>query len=220
MLTDDQIWSAIDGQRGRVADLLESLTDEQWEHPSLCDGWTVRDVGAHLTLQQMSLAQAVRLALRNPRQALDVNRIIRESSRKQARALSTKAIVAAIRATVGRHRHNPGVTHRTTLVDILVHGMDIAIPLNLHLEIPADAAAEAAAQVRSSAGTTKNRVFRDLSMRRFELLATDFPWSTGDGPEIRGPIRALLLLLTGRPVGLADVTGPGADVLRRQLVAA
>ena len=220
MLTDDEIWSAIDHQRGRVADLLESLTAEQWEHPSLCDGWTVRDVGAHLTLQQMTLAQAVRLVLRNPSHAVDVNRIIRESSRRQARALSTEAIVAAIRATIGQRRHNPGVTHRETLIDNLVHGMDIAIPLNLHLEIPGDAAAEAAARVRSYAGTAKNRVFRDIPLREFALVATDYPWSAGEGPEIRGPMKALLLLLTGRSVGLADVTGPGADAVRRQLVAA
>jgi uncharacterized protein (TIGR03083 family) len=220
MLTDDQIWSAIDGQRGRVAELLESLTDEQWQHPSLCEGWTVRDVGAHLTLQQMTLARAVRLVLRNPSHALDVNRIIHESSRRQAAALSTEAIVAAIRATVGQRRHNVGVTLRETLIDNLVHGLDIAIPLKLDLEIPADAAAEAAARVRSYHGTGKNRVFREIPLREFRLVATDHAWCAGDGPEIRGPIRALLLLLTGRPAGLADVTGPGADVLRRQLVSA
>jgi uncharacterized protein (TIGR03083 family) len=220
MLTDDQIWSAIDDQRGRVAELLESLPDEQWQHPSLCEGWTVRDVGAHLTLQQMTLAQAVRVVLRNPSHALDVNRIIHESSRRQAAALSTEAIVAAIRATVGQRRHNVGVTLRETLIDNLVHGLDIAIPLKLDLEIPADAAVEAAARVRSYHGTGKNRVFREIPLRDFRLVATDHAWSAGDGPEIRGPIRALLLLLTGRPAGLADVTGPGADVLRRQLVAA
>ena len=220
MLTDDQIWSAIDGQRGRVAELLESLDDDQWEHPSLCEGWTVRDVGAHLTLQQMTLAQAMRVVLRNPSHALDVNRIIHESSRRQAAALSTEAIVAAIRATVGQRRHNPGVTHRETLIDNLVHGMDIAVPLQLEIEIPADAAAEAATRVRSFDGTGRNRVFRDIPLREFRLVATDHVWSAGDGPEISGPIRALRLLLTGRPAGLADMTGPGADVLRRQLVPA
>jgi uncharacterized protein (TIGR03083 family) len=220
MLTDDQIWSAIDSQRARIAELLETLSDEQWEQPSLCTGWTVRDVGAHLTLQQMTLAQAVRLVLRNPSDALDVNRIIRESSRRQAAAMSTQAIVAAIRATIGHRRHNPGVTHRETLIDNLVHGMDIAIPLNLDLEIPADAAAEAAVRVRALDGTRKNRVFRDIALRDFRVIATDCTWSAGEGPEIRGPISALLLLLTGRPAGLAAVTGPGADVLRRQLVAA
>jgi uncharacterized protein (TIGR03083 family) len=220
MLTDDQIWSAIDSQRAGLPSCWKrSATSNGSTRPS-AQGWTVRDVGAHLTLQQMTLAQAVRLVLRNPSDALDVNRIIRESSRRQAAAMSTQAIVAAIRATIGHRRHNPGVTHRETLIDNLVHGMDIAIPLNLDLEIPADAAAEAAVRVRALDGTRKNRVFRDIALRDFRVIATDYTWSAGEGPEIRGPISALLLLLTGRPAGLAAVTGPGADVLRRQLVAA
>ena len=36
----DAVWDAIDGQRARTADLLEQLTAEQWDHPSLCQGWT------------------------------------------------------------------------------------------------------------------------------------------------------------------------------------
>ena len=49
----DQIWQAIDAQRTSLADLLEQLADEEWLQPSLCAGWTVRDVAAHLTLQQL-----------------------------------------------------------------------------------------------------------------------------------------------------------------------
>jgi uncharacterized protein (TIGR03083 family) len=45
----DAVWAAIDSQRLRTADLLEGLSEEQWRHPSLCDGWTVRDVAAHLS---------------------------------------------------------------------------------------------------------------------------------------------------------------------------
>jgi hypothetical protein len=52
------------------------------------------------------------------------------------------------------------------------------------------------------------------------LVATDIDWSSGHGPEIAGPVGAILLLLTGRPVGLADLTGDGADLLRRQGIAA
>ncbi len=32
----DVVWSAIDEQRARTADLLERLTEQQWDHPSLC----------------------------------------------------------------------------------------------------------------------------------------------------------------------------------------
>jgi uncharacterized protein (TIGR03083 family) len=112
------------------------------------------------------------------------------------------------------------VTHRATLVDILVHGLDIAVPLGLPLEITPEAGAEAAAQVRLFDGKSKNRVFRNIPLREYRLVATDVDWSAGDGPEIRGPVSALLLLLTGRRVGLGDVTGPGAEALRRALIPA
>ena len=46
----DALWAGIDDQRSRTAALLEGLAPEQWDHPSLCDGWTVRHVAAHLTM--------------------------------------------------------------------------------------------------------------------------------------------------------------------------
>jgi hypothetical protein len=45
-MNDDEVWAAIDLQRRRTADLLEQLSDEEWRQPSLCRGWTVRDVAA------------------------------------------------------------------------------------------------------------------------------------------------------------------------------
>jgi uncharacterized protein (TIGR03083 family) len=35
-------------QRRRFAEVLSSLTPEQWGMPSRCDGWRVQDVAAHL----------------------------------------------------------------------------------------------------------------------------------------------------------------------------
>lgn len=55
MMNEDEIWAAIDSARGRTADLLERLSDDEWAQPSLCDGWAVRDVAAHLTLQQLTV---------------------------------------------------------------------------------------------------------------------------------------------------------------------
>ena len=65
----DDVWVAIDDHRTRTADLLEMLRDEEWQQNSLCDGWTVRDVAAHLTLQQIDVRQAITMlpfALRHP----------------------------------------------------------------------------------------------------------------------------------------------------------
>lgn len=220
MMDDDTLWGAIDRQRVRVADLLEGLTDDQWSQPSLCEGWTVRDVGAHLTLQQLTIGDAMRFAVRHPTLVRDVNKVILESARLQAAALTSEAIVARIHGMVGQRRHNVGVTPYETLVDILVHGLDVAVPLHLELEIPPEAAAVAAARVRSFDGRGRNRVFTDIPLRAYRLVATDTAWATGDGPEVCGPVAALLLLVTGRPARLAELTGPGADLLRRQVVPA
>ena len=52
----DEVWRTIDQQRAELADLMETFTEADWETPSLCEGWRVREVGAHLTLAQTGLA--------------------------------------------------------------------------------------------------------------------------------------------------------------------
>jgi hypothetical protein len=56
VLNRDQVWKAIDAQRRSLADLLDDLSADAWRQPSLYGGWTVRGVAAHLTLQQLGLA--------------------------------------------------------------------------------------------------------------------------------------------------------------------
>jgi hypothetical protein len=52
-------WRHIDQQRADLADFLEALTTDQWDTPSLCAGWTVRDVGVHLTQSAASSGDRV-----------------------------------------------------------------------------------------------------------------------------------------------------------------
>jgi hypothetical protein len=35
----EDVWRAIDDQRRQLVDLLEDLSDEEWDHPSLCERW-------------------------------------------------------------------------------------------------------------------------------------------------------------------------------------
>jgi uncharacterized protein (TIGR03083 family) len=189
----DQIWPAIDAQRLRVADLLDDLSDDEWRRPSLCAGWTVRDVTAHLTLQQVGFGQAIAMMVRARG---NTDRAIREAACRRAAVMPTGQMIGEIRGMVGSQRHNAGVTSRETLIDILVHGQDIAIPLGRHLNMPADAAAVAASRVWTMRWPPPPPGRRKLA--GFRLVATDTSWSVGVGPEIRGPIGALLLLLCGR----------------------
>src|ERR1700729_111090 len=59
LLDRDQAWQVIDAQRQGLASLLDDLSEHEWQQPSLCDGWAVRDVAAHLTLQQLGAPAAI-----------------------------------------------------------------------------------------------------------------------------------------------------------------
>lgn len=62
--------------------------------------------------------------------------------------------------------------------------------------------------------TTPDTTIVDFWFDGYRLTATDTDWARGDGPEVAGPIGALLLLLTGRRVALEQLTGEGANALR------
>jgi uncharacterized protein (TIGR03083 family) len=212
----DALWAGIDDQRARTAAVLEGLTPEQWEHPSLCEGWTVRQVAAHLTMQQQRVRDALGFLVRHPRmlRSLPLNTFIHDTGVVQAQALSTEQIVAGIRAGIGSRRHNPGLTPLETLTDILVHSQDIAIPLGVDLPMLPSLSALAATRRWDTRNTWLASVNRRLPWADYRLTATDTRWSRGQGPEVTGPIGAILLLITGRPVALDHLTGEGADALR------
>jgi uncharacterized protein (TIGR03083 family) len=212
LLSPDRIWEAIDAQRLRVADLLDQLTDEEWHRTSLCDGWTVRDVAAHLTLQQLTLRQALPSVVKYRG---NVQRATRELAREQAQALSTEQIIARIRGMVGTRRLNVGVTVREALIDALVHGQDIALPLGRHLEIPRHAAAEATTRMWTMRFPQPFPATR--TAKRFRVTATDIDWAAGDGTEVQGSIGAIMLVSSGRLVALPQLSGPGAPALTAAL---
>ena len=212
----DAVWGAIDDQRTRTVDLLEGLSTEQWDHPSLCEGWTVRHVAAHLTLQQQAIRDAVAFIAHHPRmlRSVTLNATIHDSAVLQAQLLSSQEVIARIRAMIGSRRHNAFVTPLETLTDILVHGQDIALPLGLDLTIRPAAGELAATRRWDTRGTWLAMVNRRLPLDGYRLTATDITWTRGHGPEVVGPIGALLLLLTGRDAALEQLTGAGADDLR------
>ena len=213
----DVVWSEIDDQRLRTAAMLEGLTDEQWEQPSLCEGWTVRHVAAHLTLQRQHLTDVVRLLAHHPSllRSHGLNRMIHDSAVLEA-ARPTHEIITRIRSGIGSRRHNSFIAPPGTLSDSLVHAQDIAIPLGLDLEMRPAAALIAVDHIWATRKGWTGAVFRQLPLEGYRLVATDARWSVGTGPEITGPVGALLLLVTGRRVALTWLQGDGAAQLTMQ----
>jgi uncharacterized protein (TIGR03083 family) len=208
----DDVWRAIDDQRRRLVDLLEDLSDQEWEHPSLCQGWTVRQVAAHVALQNTTWAALPRGVLEASRRG-GMNGAIHAMACWHAEQ-PTDQIIGEIRDRIGVWRPLPTVTYRDSAIDYLVHGQDIAIPLERHLTMPIGAAVVAAERV-----WTSPRMFH--ARKRFagyRFVATDVEWAAGAGQEVTGPISGLLLLLTGRSAGLAHLSGPGADALQTRML--
>ncbi len=129
------VWETIDAQRSDLADLLEGLTPEQWMAQSLCDGWRVRDVAAHLTHSHMAPLKAL---LEAAKSGFQFDPMIRRLGIEDSR--SQPQIVAAMRAMVGSRRKVPFTSERDPLMDVLVHGQDIAVPLGIGRSMPSGTA--------------------------------------------------------------------------------
>src|SRR4030088_2117198 len=195
----DKVWQTIDEERLSLAGFLEDLTAEDWETASLCAGWRVRDVAAHLTLAHIGMLPAI---LATARARGNFNRMIRDTAVRQAR-LPAGQYAVLLRGMAGSRKTAPGVTCLEPLTDVLVHGQDMAIPLGRTRPIPAPAAATAATRVWAMGWP----FHAQRKLAGLSILATDHPWSAGQGPHIEGPIAAILLLLTGRPAALPQLSG-------------
>ncbi len=203
-----EAWTAIDDQRRALVHLLDGLSEQEWRQPSLCDGWTVRQVAAHLALQNTTWPAMPRAVLDLLRHG-GMNGAIHALACRYAE-LPVQVIIGEIRDRIGVWRPLPAVTFRETAIDYLVHGQDIAVPLGRTLPMPSGLGVIAADRVWSSP-----RMFRARKkLAGYRLVADDAPWAAGQGQEICGPISALLLLLTGRPAALPRLSGPGVAGLR------
>jgi uncharacterized protein (TIGR03083 family) len=100
----DEVWGAIDAERASLADLLDSLGEQEWEVPSLCAGWRVRDVAAHLTLAQIRPLPGVVAAVRARG---NFNRMVHDSALRQARRLPVLQYAPRLRAMAGSRRKAP-----------------------------------------------------------------------------------------------------------------
>lgn len=192
-MDDSQIWRYIDEQRVDLADFLDTLTPEQWETPSLCRGWTVRQVAAHIT---HSTTNWGKLTLELLRSGMRFNALTLRMARDDQR--KPEEISAAMRAMVGVRRHPPGTAVADPLMDVLVHGQDIAMPLGVERTMPIPAAVVAAERVWTMG-------FPFNARKRFPnvtFTATDADFSVGDGEVMRRPIQAILMTLSGRRAGL------------------
>lgn len=201
-----QLWRHIHAERAALASTLASLTDEAWERPSLCAGWTVKDVAAHvISNPQMGWGSMPGLLGRNLGRGY--NAMIFREVKRWSRGRTPATILAEFETYAASTRHVPITTTVEPLLDSLVHHQDIVRALGLRHDMPPDAAAVAADRARLSGAIVGWR------RPRVRLVATDIDWVRGRGPTVEGPMQELLMLSTGRTPDASLLSGDGMELL-------
>ena len=198
-------WPLIHEERRALLADVDDLTDAQWATPSLCPGWTVRDVFGHMTATaKMTPGRFVgHFASAGFRfHVMSATDIAAETAGPPA------STVAAFRSRLDAVTHPPGPID-AMLGEAVVHSEDIRRPLGIRRSYPPEAVTRAADFFKASNLLigTKARI------AGVTLRATDVTWTTGTGPEVTGPMMSLLMVMTGRKAPLDDLAGPGLATL-------
>jgi uncharacterized protein (TIGR03083 family) len=192
-----------DAEDRDFAAYLRSLDDADWEKPTLCTGWRVRDVIGHILYgNEMNWFT---LPFKMARFGFSSDRSGSHYSAARAEGRSPQQLVEEFEnrnAWAGTCRVFPA---KMVLIDRLAHHQDIRRPLGHHRVVPDDRLLASLDATPSVGG-----VFRSKKrVKGLRLEATDVDWSYGDGPVVRGPGEALLMAMLGRGQAVTDLEGDG-----------
>lgn len=200
MTTDTELQPTVAAELLALADVLDSLPDERWEEPSMCAGWRVREVVAHMTMAARYPQDAFMAELRDHN--FDFGSLSDAVAARDA-DLPIADHLANLRSEVMQH-WAPGIGgYRGALTHAVIHGLDITVPLGLPRTSPDDTIRVILDSLTADGG---HEHFGTKIDGR-SLQATDLDWSHGSGTPLRASAGDLALMLCGRAIPAERVTG-------------
>ena len=196
----------IHAERRLLADDLAALEPSQWALPTWCDKWSVQELVGHLVAAASITAPHFFVGF--IRTGFSFDRFVDKDLRQFAEGTPSE-VLDRFRGIVTSTRTPPGPSY-VALGEIMVHGEDIRRPLGLKGEHPGEHLTSLAEMYKQS-GAPLHGKRRTAGLR---FVASDTDWSSGDGPEVRGPTMSMILAMVGRRGALDDLEGPGVDTLR------
>jgi uncharacterized protein (TIGR03083 family) len=194
-------------ERTDLADFLATLTLDQWDAPSLCARWRVRDVVAHvMSFDGVTPLGMLRRAIRG--RIVDINQV----GVDELASLSPDQVLDRLRARLRPQGLATTFGGRLALLDVTIHHQDIRRPLGMPRTIPG----ERLSCVLSDSLRSPELPGWHLA-RGIRLTPTDLDWSHGSGPEVTGPAEAVLMAVAGRRSAVGELAGPGQPVLASRL---
>ena len=202
-MTDIRV--AVAGERADLADVLAGLPEEDWDKPTLCEGWRVRELVAHITMPfRLSMPRFVAGMVRAGGK---FNRYADRQARRDARELSAAELVDCLRQNINHPWKPPGGGYQGALSHDVIHGLDVTVALGIDRQVPAD-------RLRLILDDLNPRQLKyfGVDLTNLQLRATDLDWTHGTGTVVlSGSAQDLLLVLCGRALPPHHLTGPAAD---------
>lgn len=184
-------------ERHDLADVLSGLPIEAWDAPTLCAGWRVREVVAHITTPfRYSTARFVGELARS---AGNFDRMADRCARRDAQVPPAE-LLAGLREHERHQWQPPGGGLAGALTHDVIHGLDITTALDIARTVPED-------RIRIVLDTVsgdRSRKHFHVDLTDVALCADDIDWSLGSGRQIRGAAQDLALYLCGRKIAVGE----------------
>jgi len=191
---------AVAAEFASLADLLAVASDAQWDTPSMCEGWRVREVVAHMTMAARYSEEEFMTRLR--RCEFDFTRLSNEVASQDA-SLPADELVASLRSGIMQRWTPPGGGYHGALNHVVIHGLDVTVPLSAPRCSPDETIRVVLDDLTVGGGHAHFGIVIDG--RR--LQAGDLDWSHGSGPALCGAAEDLALALCGRAVPAGRLEG-------------
>lgn len=197
---DAHLQPTVAAELSSLADLLAAASPAQWDTPSMCEGWRVREVVAHMTMAARYPEAEFMAELQ--RCEFDFTRLSNEVASRDA-SLPPAELVANLRSDVMQHWAPPGGGYHGALNHAVIHGLDMTVPLDVPRRSP-DATIRVVLDDLAQGGGHAH-FGTVIDGRRLE--ASDLDWSHGSGPVLRGAAGDLALAMCGRTVPAGRLDG-------------
>jgi len=200
----DTIQDMIAAQRGELAAVLDALPAGGWDEPTLCAGWRVREVVAHVTMPFRYSGR--RFVAELARSRGKFNEMADRVALRDAARMSPAELAGAVRSNTGHPWRPPGGGFSGALAHDVIHGLDITVPLGLAFPVPE----ERLRLVLPVSAADKTVTFFGADLAGIEFRARDMDWTLGAGTPLTGAAADLLLAMCGRKLPAGRLSGEAA----------
>src|SRR5699024_4896110 len=177
-------------ERARIADLLAGLSPQQWSADSLCAGWRIREVVAHMTSPFHT--RPAKMLWGMVRAGFSYDRYAARAAHADTAKRADEELLAILRRNIRTPWQPPGAGAAGALSHDVIHGLDITEPLGL----PRPPAVRTGLVLQHT--TPQSLAYFGADWGPYCLTSSDSPGVVGEGEKVELPSAEIVLIISGR----------------------